>query len=779
MTLEHELTEGVEQAVSQTVVVVDMVGYSTLARLLEENTGAPAVAQLNRQIQSMIQHALGLLSAPGKHSTMSHTGDGAILLFDRAQDAHCFARLLHEIAQRHNQSRSEHSATRWFRIGIATGEITRLNLEAEDCGYAGITIANAVRLEGAARPGEIIVDRTTFASLSPAMRALYAAESVVRGKRAEVFRVRRYRVVERPAPNTPSHLKVSRRTMLRLSASVTGLAAAGIFMESSAIERMLHPLPVRRYVALHAWPRPAEEMAALVNRIVGSIQDRLMRAEPHDKQFVVLYPGDPLLAGAGSTSGDETVSELASALGANLVLAATSHKAGSTLHLTLQLLDAATGKTLRRDSLSAAMTEISGFEHRAAEAAARLLDLPPREKPLADEEESAAMGADAYQLLVQGKHLVEEPNDAGLEAGLEKLQQLVNSYPRFALGYAELAHAYLNTYKAGQDPAALELARQNTQHALQLNPDSLRAMLAQAKVDVFTGQTDAALREIDRSLHLDPMNPEVLLYKAATFRTLGRYPEEETIYRQIAANRPNFWGAYNELGVVLKTEARYTDAALAFSMATQIAPKVSLPLTNLGMVYLTMGRNTEAKETLERSIALHPGAIAYIGLGDMAFQAANYQEAILRYNKAHELWPKSDEILRDLGDCYGMLNQPARVKDCFSQAAALLASSLLINPRPGTDWMTLAFYHAKLGDFPRAGKEMQTAESRGAADVESRLTKAQILALMGETDEALRLVLRCLDDGISPAAVELAVELKDIRQDPRFKARLEHRVAAG
>ena len=67
-------------------------------------------------------------------------------------------------------------------------------------------IANAVRLEAAARPGQIVADRATFQLLSANLRRLYGLEETVRGKRNEEFAAHRSTVVaysnEEKAPAT-------------------------------------------------------------------------------------------------------------------------------------------------------------------------------------------------------------------------------------------------------------------------------------------------------------------------------------------------------------------------------------------------------------------------------------------------------------------------------------------------------------------------------------------------------------------------------------------------
>lgn len=86
--------------------------------------------------------------------------------------------------------------------------------------------------------------------------------------------------------------------------------------------------------------------------------------------------------------------------------------------------------------------------------------------------------------------------------------------------------------------------------------------------------------------------------------------------------------------------------------------------------------------------------------------------------------------------------------------------------------MELAFFQAKVGLSENAEASLKEAENRGARDVESQFTKAQVLALLGEKEGALKLVLKCMDDGITPLEIDLAVDLKAIRMDPRYKRKL-------
>ena len=63
---------------------------------------------------------------------------------------------------------------------------------------------------------------------------------------------------------------------------------------------------------------------------------------------------------------------------------------------------------------------------------------------------------------------------------------------------------------------------------------------------------------------------------------------------------------------------------------------------------------------------------------------------------------------------------------------------------------------------------MGAAEERGL-DARGQFVKAQTLAVLGRKEEALQQVLKCIDQGLSPIDVELALDLKEVRSDPRYR----------
>jgi len=262
-----------ESTAKKTVEVIDLVGYSDIIRSVEENLDSRAVAELNDQIQNFIKLSLDAIGTLGDDCLMKTTGDGAILQFDRPEEAHLVAERVHRAGAEHNRARTEFLAKRYFRIGIATGEITRQILPGGRVDFAGLTISNAVRLESQCRPGEVIADAPSFALLPRSLQLLYGPEERVKGKRDEVLFAHRCRVIEdidassRPM-KPPSDTKPSTDRRLILS-RLQQLGADAIdelifLMNMPVHERpSASATPQQRYNHLLQWAERQEKLADL------------------------------------------------------------------------------------------------------------------------------------------------------------------------------------------------------------------------------------------------------------------------------------------------------------------------------------------------------------------------------------------------------------------------------------------------------------------------------------------------------------------------------------
>jgi class 3 adenylate cyclase len=194
----------IDSVVDKVVAVVDLSRYSDICKQLDQQLGVTAVGALNDQIKELISFGLAGASIKPDEQPYKGTGDGAIIALGTAAQASLFAEKLHKAAEERNLGRDVELAQRHFRVGIWPGKLL-LRPEQRGKGYpptfdfAGTTIANAVRLEGACKTGEVLIGSEAWAALDTDARKWYGAEEIVKGKRDEKFPAHRRRVIA-PAP---------------------------------------------------------------------------------------------------------------------------------------------------------------------------------------------------------------------------------------------------------------------------------------------------------------------------------------------------------------------------------------------------------------------------------------------------------------------------------------------------------------------------------------------------------------------------------------------------
>lgn len=178
--------------IERTIVELDMVAYSTIATVLEQSLGPSATLELNEVVRRFAEISLAGFDAAEDARLLVTTGDGAILSFKTPTAAHTFLERFYALARTQNEGKSEPTAMRVFRSGVAYGKVL-MEMEGQQISkFAGTTISIAVRLESAAKLGGVLIDEESYRRLPESIQARYEGPEQVPGKRAEVFSAFRY-----------------------------------------------------------------------------------------------------------------------------------------------------------------------------------------------------------------------------------------------------------------------------------------------------------------------------------------------------------------------------------------------------------------------------------------------------------------------------------------------------------------------------------------------------------------------------------------------------------
>jgi tetratricopeptide (TPR) repeat protein len=566
----------------------------------------------------------------------------------------------------------------------------------------------------------------------------------------------------------------TRRQFAGTAAAAVCALAGGAWWEREEIYHFLHPLPGKRFVALLNWPKTSDsQVAPMLTGALSAIKSGLARMEAFDRNLLVISPEDA----HQEVSAAAPLREVCDPLGANLVLAASGLRGSKHFQLFLRLLDPLSDRPLREKELSCALAEITSLPGKAVQAAASLLDLGRylRGPRMAPETPSIA----SFTAFQTAESLMKQPNHTGLDAAIDKYKQAVQLDPHYAVAHARLALAFVRLYTLRHDSAALDHARGNCHEALTLAPRLVDSHLALALVLQQTGNAQGALDESAKALALDPSNPNTLMWQARIYARLNRWADAERTFQRVLKERPNFWCAYSELGLVLHSEGKVQASIKAYRAASVAAPRSSSALSDLGAEYLLVGEFAEATESFRKSMVLDPDSDQAAVNTSLGLRCqGKYEEALLFALKSVELNPAADINWLELADCYSQLSGRQReAKGAYLRAAEEAERHLRTDPIDGPSWMLLALYKIKSGNPQNATSFIKKAESLGANDADSQLYKVRILELLGKREDALATLADCFRKGATAFEMAPFPDMRSLRKDPRYWAIVQSKSA--
>jgi serine/threonine-protein kinase len=462
-------------------------------------------------------------------------------------------------------------------------------------------------------------------------------------------------------------------------------------------------------------------------------------------------------------------SEHASAsLGVNLLVTGQVERRATSLRLHAEIRDASTLQALRAQTIELPAPEIMTLEDTLLERVAEMLQvqLPAGMLHHLPVDQTTIPGA--YEFYEQGRGYLRHDDPENVDRAIALLQKAIEADSRFAIAYADLAHADNLKYHYTQDGKWLDQARQNATRALSLNDGLAAAHLAQGMTLQSSGDLDGAIGEFRRALSLDPSDDEILRRLALAYDNAGKVLEAETLIKDTIKHNPASWVSYNFLGYFYFHHAQYDQAEPLFRAASQLAPDYPLALYNLGGVDLALGKYKEAEAILTRAVALKPSANAYSNLGTAYFHLGNYSEATAAFLKATELTPKDYSLWINLADAYDMAGDRNQASRAYERAIQELNPVLALRPNDASLREELAFCQAKLGRQKEAGVNLVQAMRHAPDDPEFLFKAARIYERTGQRDQALATLRSAIRNGYSLSEIQSDSALAQLRADPRY-----------
>jgi eukaryotic-like serine/threonine-protein kinase len=412
-------------------------------------------------------------------------------------------------------------------------------------------------------------------------------------------------------------------------------------------------LPEKRYIAVLPFDSVNSNAGdqAAAEGLAESLSNDLAQLGNSGGSFWIV-PWSEVQKRARSETG-----QIASSLGVNLLIGGTVERLTGKIRMRVFLKDAATMKQLRFVQWDVPQTEMATMEDTLLEQLCAILQLQlrPEMRRSLPFNDSAIPGI--FEYYEQGKGYLARRNAQSTDQAISLLQKVIEQDRSFAPAYAELALAFSWKYRNTKDPQWYAQAKEACTQALSMNDRLARAHLALGSITMDSGHPEESVRELERTLELEPANSDAMNLLPRAYDAEGRTLQAETLLKEAIRQVPGSWVNYNDLGYFYFRHAQYQQSEALFRVATELAPDNPRAFSNLGGVYLALGKYTEAKSVLIRAAALNPTAGTYSNLGTASFRLGQYGESAGMFRKAAELQPGDDRLWRNLGDAYSLSPQ--------------------------------------------------------------------------------------------------------------------------
>ena len=379
-----------------------------------------------------------------------------------------------------------------------------------------------------------------------------------------------------------------------------------------------------------------------------------------------------------------SVPEIGQELGVDAVIEGSVLRAGETVRITVQLIEATSDRHLWADNFDRELTDILGLY---ADVTREIVD---RIRIEVTPEEAArfvaqpAVNADAYELYLKGRYLCDQWGPQEMLQGVEFMRQAIALDPNnalaqaglgFCLQYAaffsyvvpleitddaehaarkaivldhELVDGWVSfagiRYYLNFDMTAAELANER---ALSLNPKHPRALVHYSWQLGEAGRFDEAIEVAKKAIALDPFSPTVRTTTSQAYYLHRDFEQTIVEYEAIIEMDPGDPSFHFFLAWALEQTGELEQAISHHERAIELSGRASLYVGGLGHAMGLAGRRDEAelilselieRESEARAEPIHV-AMVHIGLGNYD-QAIDWLEKAFDARNSHMLYIK-------------------------------------------------------------------------------------------------------------------------------------------
>jgi adenylate cyclase len=540
------------------ILAADVVGYSALMQRAEEATYAEFERLKREVIEPDLSRHEGRL--------IKTTGDGALAEFVSPSAAvRCAVEIQESIA-------SGQSGLK-LRIGVNLGEV----IVAADGDLFGDGINIAVRLEGVADPGGILISEKVY--------------SEVEGKLDVGFEDRgeqQLKNISKPVRAYAVRAGAHRALTERLGAAP--------------------PLPDKPSIAVLPFENMSgdPEQEYFADGMVEEITTALSRFK---WLFVIARNSSFTFKGKAVD-----VKEVGRRLGVRYVLEGSVRKASGKVRITGQLIDAVTGAHIWADRFERDLTDVFALQDEVTVAVVSAIQPKLLQAEIAISTRRRPDSLTAYDYYLRAMQQYYLSTREGLAEAITLARRALELDPRFDLAAALAGHCHmLNVvWRYAADPQferkeAVRLSRL----ALSIDDDDPQTLASVAMISAFmVGDSERAIEMVDRAVALNPNSFNAWHYRGWVYKVAGLHEEAVRSFERamrVSPVDPLLHRAFVGIGFAFIELRRFDEAVVAGKKAQRQNPSYSSVYRCLASAFAHLGRDAEAREAAARLLELDPG----------------------------------------------------------------------------------------------------------------------------------------------------------------------------
>ncbi|MGY8664183.1 adenylate/guanylate cyclase domain-containing protein [Bradyrhizobium sp. UFLA05-109] len=539
------------------ILAADVVGYSALMQRAEEAT----YAEFERLKRELIEPSLS------RHEgrLIKTTGDGALAEFASPLAA---VRCAVEI----QDCLTSDSSPLRLRIGLNLGDV----IVGQDGDLYGDGINIAVRLEGIANPGGILISEKVY--------------SEVEGKLDVGFEDR------------------GQQQLKNISKPVRAYAVcAGAHGAPTERLSAAPPLPDKPSIAV----LPFENMSGDPEQEYfadGMVEEIITALSRFKLLFVIARNSSFTFKGRAVD-----VKEVGRRLGVRYVLEGSVRKASGKVRITGQLVDAVTGAHIWADRFERDLTDVFALQDEVTVAVVSAIQPKLLQTEIAISTGRRPENLTAYDFYLRARQQSYVATREGLAERIKLAHCALELDPRFGLAtaLAGVGHMQNVIWGYADDPQfdrkeAVRLSRL----ALSLDDSDPDTLAAAAVISAFlVGDCESEIEMADRAVALNPNSYVAWGARGHVYRIAGR-PEEavRSFERSIRISPvdPAIYNAFGGIGSALIELGRFDEAIVSAKKAQRQNPSFPVAYRCLASAFALLGRDAEAREAAARLLEVDP-----------------------------------------------------------------------------------------------------------------------------------------------------------------------------